>query len=154
MFTGIATAQTSQIEGVVKGEDGQPLKDAVIKIERKDIKGNYKTKSKKKGDYIHAGLPLGTYKVTVEVDGRDRDTADNVRTRLGDPTVVNFDLQAIKARQAALQQAAETGQLTQEQAREMTPEQRAAMEKQMKERQAAVAKKKAPQAERRLEQSR
>jgi tetratricopeptide (TPR) repeat protein len=143
LFTGIATAQTSQIEGVVKGEDGQPLKDAVIKIERKDIKGNYKTKTKKKGDYIHAGLPLGTYKITVEVEGKDRDTVDNVRTRLGEPSVINFDLQAMKAKQAALQQAAETGQLTQEQAREMTPEQRAAMEKQVKERAAALAKNKA-----------
>jgi tetratricopeptide (TPR) repeat protein len=143
LFTGISVAQTSQIEGVVKGEDGQPLKDAVIKIERKDIRGNYKTKTKKKGDFIHAGLPLGTYKVTVEVAGQDRDVVDNVRTRLGEPTVVNFDLAAMKAKQAALQQAAETGTLTQEQAREMTPEQRAAMEKQMKDRQAQLAKNKA-----------
>ncbi len=53
-----AAAQTSSLAGVVKGEDGKPLKDAIILIERKDIKGNYKTKSNKKGEYIHAGLPL------------------------------------------------------------------------------------------------
>ena len=96
LFAGAAFAQTSQIEGVVKGEDGQPLKDALIKIERKDIKGNYKVKTKKKGDYLHAGLPLGTYKVTLEVDGKDVDSVDNVKSKLGDPTVVNFDLQKIK----------------------------------------------------------
>src|ERR1044071_2615858 len=91
LVAGAACAQTSQIEGVVKGEDGQPLKDALVKIERKDIKGSYKVKTKKKGDYLHAGLPLGTYKVSVEVNGADVDSMDNVKTKLGDPTVVNFD---------------------------------------------------------------
>src|SRR3954452_10172707 len=134
LFAGAAFAQTSQIDGVVKGEDGQPLKDALIKIERKDIKGSYKVKTKKKGDYLHAGLPLGTYKVTVEVNGKDVDMVDNVRTKLGDDTVVDFDLQRMKAQQQATAQAAETGTLTKEQERSMTPEQKAAIEKQMKER--------------------
>jgi tetratricopeptide (TPR) repeat protein len=138
-----ASAQTSSLEGDVKGEDGQPLKGALIKIERKDIKGNYKVKTDKKGHYFHAGLPLGTYKLTVEVDGKDRDSVDNVRTRLGDPTPINFDLQAQKARAQQLQAAAETGQLTKEQSRELSPEQREAMEKALKERQAAMAKNKA-----------
>ncbi len=64
LLAGAALAQTGQIEGVVKDENGQPLKDALVKIERKDIKGNYQVKTKKKGDYLHAGLPLGTYRVT------------------------------------------------------------------------------------------
>ncbi len=80
LFAGAAFAQTSQIEGTVVGEDGQPLKDALIKIERKDIKGNYKVKTKKKGDYLHAGLPLGTYKVVLEVNGADVDSVDNVKS--------------------------------------------------------------------------
>lgn len=141
-FAGTARAQTSSIEGDVKGEDGQPLRGALIKIERTDIKGNYKVKTDKKGHYFHAGLPLGTYKVSVEVDGKERDVVRGVRTRLGDPTVVNFDLYAQKQKQEALARAAETGQLTKEQAREMSPEQRAAIEKQMKERAAAMAKNK------------
>ncbi len=140
---GGAWAQTSSIEGDVKAEDGGPLKGALVKIERKDIKGNYKVKTDKKGHFFHAGLPLGTYKVILEVDGKDVDQMDNVRTRLGDPTPINFDMKAMKARRDALQRAAETGQLTAEQAREMSPEQRQAVEKQMKERQAAMAKNKA-----------
>jgi tetratricopeptide (TPR) repeat protein len=143
LFAGLSLAQTSSIEGDVKGEDGQPLQNAVVKIERKDIKGNYKTKTNKKGHYFHTGLPLGTYKITVEVGGKDVDTADNVRTRLGDPTVVDFDLQQLKAKRDALQRAAETGQLTAEQTRELTPEQKAQMEKQLKERAAAMQKNKA-----------
>jgi tetratricopeptide (TPR) repeat protein len=142
LFAGTLMAQTSQIEGQVKGEDGQPLKDALVKIERKDIKGNYKVKTRKKGDYLHAGLPLGTYDVTLEVNGKDVDSVRGVRTRLGEPSVVNFDMQAAKQKQQAMQQAAETGQLTKEQARDMTPEQKAAIEKSMKERQAQLAKNK------------
>ena len=138
-----ASAQTSSLEGDVKGEDGQPLKGALIKIERKDIKGNYKVKTDKKGHYFHAGLPLGTYKLTVEVDGKDRDSVDNVRTRLGDPVAINFDLQALKARQQQLSTAAETGELTKEQARELSPEQREQIEKAMKERAEAMKKNKA-----------
>lgn len=138
-----AMAQTSQIEGTVKGPDGQPLKDALIKIERKDIKGSYKVKTKKKGDYLHAGLPLGTYDIICEVDGKDVDQVKNVRTRLGDPTVINFDLKAMADKQKAMQAAAATGELTKEQARDMTPEQKAALDKAMKERSAAMQKNKA-----------
>lgn len=142
LFAGAAFAQTSQIEGVVKGEDGQPLKDALIKIERKDIKGNYKVKSKKKGDYLHAGLPLGTYRVSVEIDGKEADSVDNVRTRLGEPSVVNFDLEKMKAQRQETTKAIETGTLTKEQERGMSKEQKEALEKATKERSAAMAKNK------------
>jgi len=143
LFAGAMFAQTSQIEGVVKGEDGQGLKDALIKIERKDIKGSYKVKTRKKGDYLHAGLPLGTYTVILEIGGKDVDKVDNVRTRLGEPSVINFDLEAMKQKQAAMTKAAETGTITQEQARDMSPEQKAAIEKAVKERSAQLAKNKA-----------
>jgi tetratricopeptide (TPR) repeat protein len=142
-FAGAVMAQMVQIEGTVKDENGQPLKDAQIRIERKDIKGKYDLKTKKKGDYLHAGLPAGgTYKVSLEVNGQIVDMVDNVRPRLGEPFRVDFDLAKKKQEQAAIQKAAETGTLTQEQARDMTPEQKAAIEKQMKERSAAMAKNK------------
>ena len=67
---------------------------------------------------------------------------DGVRTRLGDPTPVNFDMKAIRQRQEALQAAAATGNLSKEQARDMSPEQRAAVEKAMKDREQALAKNK------------
>jgi len=143
LFAGAVFAQTSQIEGVVKDENGQPLKDALIKIERKDIKGSYKVKTRKKGDYLHAGLPLGTYIITCEVNGKDVDHVDNVRTKLGDPTVVNFDLQTQKVKQQEVAKAAESGTLTKEQERDMSPEQKAAIEKAMKERSATMQKNKA-----------
>lgn len=143
LFALSAFAQTSSLEGDVKGDDGAPLKGALVKIERKDIKGNYKVKTDKKGHYFHAGLPLGTYKIIVEVDGRDVDSVDNVRTRLGDPTEVSFDLKQVKQRQEAMSKAAESGQLTKEQERGMSAEQKAALDKAMKEREKALEKNKA-----------
>ncbi len=143
LFAGLSFAQTGSFEGQVKGEDGQPVKDALVKIERLDIKGNYQVKTNKKGQYFHAGLPLGTYKLSVLINNQVKDQVNNVRTRLGDPVEVNFDLQEIAKRQQAMQKAAEAGQLTQEQARDMSPEQRAAIEKQMKERAQAMQKNKA-----------
>jgi tetratricopeptide (TPR) repeat protein len=143
LLAGLSPAQTSSISGKVIGEDGQPLQGALVKIERKDIKGSYKVKTKKKGDYFHAGLPLGTYRVSVEVNGKEVDAVDNVQTHLGDPQEINFNLQEVAKKRQALQKAAEAGQLTDEQTRQMSAEQREAYEKQIKERQQALAKNKA-----------
>ena len=70
LFSAACFAQMTIIEGDVKGEDGKPFKDAVIKIDRQDMKGNYNTKSDKKGHYIYTGIPKGKYTVTIEVEGR------------------------------------------------------------------------------------
>jgi len=143
LFSCVAFAQVSSLEGDVKDENGQPLKGALVKIDRKDIKGHYQVKTDKKGHYFHTGLPLGTYKVTLEVDGKDVDNVDNVRTSLGDSQPINFDLQATKKRNQSLQQAAANGTMTKEQERGMSAEQKAALEKATKEREAALSKNKA-----------
>lgn len=75
-------AQTTALEGDVKGADGTPVKGALIKIDREDIKGHYQVKTDKKGHYFYGGLPLGQYKISLEVDGKDVDYIDKVRTRL------------------------------------------------------------------------
>lgn len=138
-----AFAQVSSLEGDVKGEDGAPLKGALVKIDRKDIKGHYQVKSDKKGHYFHTGLPLGTYKLSLEVDGKDVDFVDNVRTKLGDSTVIDFDLQKNKTRQQSLAQAAASGTLSKEQASGISAEEKAKLEKAMKEREQVLAKNKA-----------
>ena len=142
-------AQISAIEGDVKGEDGQPAVKAVVKIVRTDIKGNWKTETNKKGHYFYNGLPLGTYNITIEVNGKEVDGVNNIKTRLGDPTPVNFDLQKIAsakaAQQAQMQQQAAGGAapaLTKEQERGMSKEQKEAYEKATKEREAAMKKNK------------
>src|ERR1039457_1085685 len=139
LFFGFTSlAQITAIEGDVKGDDGKALVGAVVKIDRYDITAHYKTKTDKKGHYFYNGLPLGNYNVTIEVDGKDVDQTKGVRSKLGDPTNVSFDLQASKksreATQAAMQQAAAGGQLTKDLERGMTAEQKAALEKTLKER--------------------
>ncbi len=135
-------AQVSALEGIVKDDAGQPVKGAKVKMDRKDIKGSYTSPTDKKGHYGHYGLPLGTYKVSVEIDGKVVDSVDNVKTRLGDPQTINFDLQNAKKEQQATQKALETGTLTKEQSQKMTTEQKAAFEKANKQRKAEIAKNK------------
>ena len=88
----LAFSQTTAVEGVVKDETGKPLVGAIITFDRTDIKGKYTVKSDKKGHYGHYGLPLGTYSISVTVDGKERDKATGFRTGLGDPKTLNFDL--------------------------------------------------------------
>ena len=142
LFTMNAIAQTASLEGEVKGEDGKPMPGALIKLERKDIKGSYKVKTNKKGQWFHAGLPLGNYDIMLEVDGKVMDTVKGVRTRMGDPLPINFDLSKMAEKRKAMEQAVSTGKVTEEMSREMSKEQREALEKQAKERAAAMAKNK------------
>src|SRR5262249_23580903 len=149
LFAGASFAQITAIEGDVKGSDGNPVNKAELLIEREDMKGTYKgAKTDKKGHYIYNGLPSGTYTVTVIIDGQKKDTVSHVKTHLGDPVPVNFDLRNSAAEQAKQQEAtmkaAEAGgQLTKEQERGLTKEQKEALEKRSKENAAIMAKNKA-----------
>jgi len=143
LFSLPALAQTSAVEGIVKDETGKPLQGAVVTFDRTDIKGKYTVKTDKKGHYGHYGLPLGTYNITVTVDGKERDKASGFRTGLGDPKTLNFDLKQTAEQQQALAKAAEAGTLTKEQERGMSKEQKEAFEKNAKAREAQLAKNKA-----------
>lgn len=145
VFAGLSLAQMGTFIGRVVGADGKPAKDVVIKIDRTDIKGNWKTKTNKKGEWIYSGMQSGgRYNISCEVDGKVMDTVNNVRAQMGDPVEVDLcNLQKLAAKNAAMQKAMETGQMTQEMARDMTPEQKAQMERQMKERSETMKKNKA-----------
>jgi tetratricopeptide (TPR) repeat protein len=65
-----AVAQVGELRGTVmmKQADGTkvPLADAQIDVYRTDIKGEYKTKTNKKGEWVFAGIPfVGTYVVAA-----------------------------------------------------------------------------------------
>ncbi|HUA64041.1 MAG TPA: carboxypeptidase regulatory-like domain-containing protein [Verrucomicrobiae bacterium] len=135
LWAGSSFAQITSLEGYVKGADGKPLEKAVINIERTDIKGHYPTKTDKKGHYIYTGLPIGTYNITVLVDGKEADGIKGVKTSPGDPLVNNFDLSKKAAASSSVrdiqQQALQSGTITKEQEKALTPEQRAALQKQL-----------------------
>jgi tetratricopeptide (TPR) repeat protein len=67
---------------------------------------------------------------------------DKVKTRLGDPIPINFDLKAKVQQAQAVQKAAETGTMTKEMERGMTKEQKAEYEKRAKENAEAMKKNK------------
>ena len=140
---GAAWAQTTTIEGDVKDANGAGLKGAVIVLERTDIKGHYQVKSDKKGHWLYTGLPMGTYDITCQVDGKTVDGMKGVKSKYGDSTTVDFDLRKMAAQQAAAQQANAAGQLTQDQARGMSKEQKEQYETQAKKNAETIKKNKA-----------
>jgi tetratricopeptide (TPR) repeat protein len=130
-------AQTAAIEGVVKGPDGKLLQGAVMKIDRLDVKGNYTVKTDKKGHYFYGGLPGGSYKVAVVVDGKEMDSMNGVPIKIGDVARQDFDL----SKSAAA--AAGGGAPVDESGRAMSAADKAALEKKNQEQAAALAKNKA-----------
>jgi tetratricopeptide (TPR) repeat protein len=136
-----ALAQTAVMEGNVKGEDGKPAQGAVIKITRTDIKGNYQVKTDKKGHFLYAGLPLGMYDVSVEIGGAMKDSVKGVRLHGGDMPPIEFDL-AKRAAGGPGEQAGQTQAAAQDTTRGMSAQQKAELEKQLKEREEAMKKNK------------
>src|SRR5579863_5731332 len=136
LFSLPAFSQTTTIEGIVKDPDGKPLQGAVVKIDRTDIKGSYPVKTDKKGHFGHYGLPMGTFDVSVVVDGQVKDEMKAVRPSPGMPATVNFDL---KAAQAA---APSGGPLTAAQEKGMSKAEKEAYDKANKAREEQLAKNK------------
>jgi tetratricopeptide (TPR) repeat protein len=132
-FTSLA--QITSLQGDVKGMDGKPVQGAVVKIERTDIKGNYQTKTDKKGHYFHTGLPIGLYNITVQMDGKDVDKQTGIKTAPGDAKDISFDL-----RQAGMRGGPGGAPLTADQQRGLSAADKAALEKSMKERESALKK--------------
>jgi len=137
-------AQTSTLEGNVKDQNGQPLKGAKIILTRTDIKGHYEVKTDKKGHWLYTGLPFNAqFDIACEVNGQVVDKVNGVKAGGGDNPPVEFDLRKTAQAQQAAQQANASGQLTQEQERGMSKEQKAQMEAQMKQRSEEMKKNKA-----------
>jgi tetratricopeptide (TPR) repeat protein len=127
-----AWAQTTTLEGDVKDENGQPMKGALIVLERTDIKGHYQVKSDKRGHWLYTGLPAGKFDISCQVDGKVMDQVRGVQSKYSDNPPVDFDLRKMKQTQAAAAQANASGQLTQDQTRGMTKEQKEQFEAQAK----------------------
>lgn len=86
-------AQTGGLTGKATLQDGSLCVGCPILIERQDIRGNYNTKTDKHGKYTYIGLPLGTYKITLQSpSGQTLFFFGNKRVGMGDPTEVDFDL--------------------------------------------------------------
>jgi len=150
LFAAAGFAQTSNIQGDVKGTDGKPVQGANIKLERTDIKQTFNVKTDKKGHYLYANLPTGTYNITLQIGGKDVTQMTGIRSRQGDNPPLDFDLAKLAEATAAAQAAAGApgaapGAAPPPASTKMTKEQQAEYDKKMKEQEAAMAKDKALQ---------
>jgi tetratricopeptide (TPR) repeat protein len=90
-------AQTGSMSGKVVDTDGKPVTGATITIDRQGIAGHFEVKTDNKGQYVHAGLPTGQYKVAVTKDGKALMTNDKVTVGFGQEAKIDFDLKNAKA---------------------------------------------------------
>src|ERR1035438_2047389 len=148
IFAASALAQVTTIEGTVTGTDGKPVQGAIVKIHRTDIKWDSQLKSDKRGHYIHTGVPAGgTYEISVQIDGKDVDHLGNVKSTMGDHPPTDFDLRKSQAENSSknemVKQAMETGQASDDLKKQLTAEQKAALDKSMAENKGKMQKTKA-----------
>jgi Carboxypeptidase regulatory-like domain len=102
LLSGSAWAATSAIEGIVKDPKGQVISGANVRIEASGGSSWSKVvKTDAKGHYVYNGLDVGTYRVSLLVNGSVKASINNVKTKLGDPTKLNFDLKGPTSSQAS-----------------------------------------------------
>jgi tetratricopeptide (TPR) repeat protein len=99
-------AVTGGLTGKATDEQGNPMVGYPIIIERQEVKGVYKTKTNKKGEYIYIGLPIGNYKVTLQSPSGETVFFLSRHVETGDPTEVNFDMAKERALQKQQQEKA------------------------------------------------
>jgi hypothetical protein len=100
----VATAWAGQsaIQGVVKDAKGQAIKGADVRIQSRDGKTLFKTvKTDASGHYLSDGLAAGVYRVTLLVNGAEKASIMNTKTKADQAAQLNFDLKPVPASQAS-----------------------------------------------------
>ncbi len=88
-----ARAQTGGATGKVTLQDGTLCAGCMVILDRQEIKGSYKVKTNKKGEFIYIGLPMGNYKVTLQnPSGQTLFFFGGKHIGMGDPTQIDFDM--------------------------------------------------------------
>ena len=100
-------AGTSVIEGVVKDATGRPIKGVDVRIEAKNFSKILKTDAR--GHYVTDGLAVGTYKVTLVINGQVKASIPDAKTQVDKPTQLNFDLSGKRASADKVQKPAAYG---------------------------------------------
>jgi hypothetical protein len=92
-FITSAWGASSVLQGIVKDANGHPINGADIRIEATKT-GTLLTTVKTDGNgrYILEGLPVGTYRVTLVVNGAVKASINNTRVEPYQSTQLNFDL--------------------------------------------------------------
>jgi hypothetical protein len=90
LFVTVTVWAGTSVEGVVKDSSERPVKGADIRIEAKNFSKVVKTDGN--GHYIFDGLAVGTYKVTLLVNGQVKASILDGKTQAGKATQFNFKL--------------------------------------------------------------
>jgi protocatechuate 3,4-dioxygenase beta subunit len=91
LFAATGWAQVSILEGKVTGADGRLLQGAEVRIDRQDKKeAPVVVKTDANGRYASKTVSVGTYMVSVVVNGTVKTALRNVRVR-GRATRLEFD---------------------------------------------------------------
>jgi serine/threonine protein kinase len=82
----------ASFQGFVKDAKGEPIKGADVRIESRDGKQLFSTATTDpKGRYISQGMQPGVYRITLLVNGAVKASILNTRTKVDQPTQLNFD---------------------------------------------------------------
>lgn len=84
------------LEGDVKDESGKLVANAVIQMDRTDGTGHFEAKSDKKGHYVQTGLAVGTYKLTLLIDGKSPIPPIEMKVPAGKNEKFDFDIKKLK----------------------------------------------------------
>src|SRR5581483_4052029 len=114
----VAVPAFAQSTGMVRGQvldaQGQPIDNAVVKIDMASgTSRHFETKSNKKGEFVQIGLPPGDYKVTAEKDKMTSNEAGG-RVSISRPLDVRLVLGAGGPSKEAAGKAAELKKLFEE----------------------------------------
>jgi hypothetical protein len=85
LFSFSALAAAGSVEGTVVDQNGNAARAVTVNIDRIDGAGRYHVKPDKQGRFLHMGLPVGNYLITVT--GRDHRTLmqiDGVHVNAGE----------------------------------------------------------------------
>ncbi|MFL6585006.1 MAG: carboxypeptidase-like regulatory domain-containing protein [Chthoniobacterales bacterium] len=98
----LALAQTSTLQGDVKGVDGRAAKGAKVRLDRQDRKMSaIVLRTDAAGRFLANNLPPGSYKVSAIVTGGVTSPVQAVKLNANRPVMVSLDLRGAPAGKSA-----------------------------------------------------
>ncbi len=109
LWVPVASAQTTQIKGIAKDQQGKPMVGYTVQLVRKETGRKYPLKTDKKGEFFSLGIDYGNYDISlIDPSGHVVVTDQGIHLPMaGEENFIDFDL--AKRVQAA------KGQMTEEQ---------------------------------------
>jgi len=98
LFAVSASAANSELQGIVRDDNGRPIQGADIRVEAtKTGKLLTTVKTNENGRYSLEGLAAGDYRVTLVVNGAVKTSINNATLEPGESTQLNFKLKQTRA---------------------------------------------------------